>query len=511
MNRSALWLALAVVWVAGCPAGAIAPSGGADGPAGPDGRGPADAPVGLDAARSADAPRPVDAPARADAGPIVSAAFPLGRSGDGRTLVDRNGAPFLVAGDAPQCLTARLSVAEMSAFFTKRGQQGFNAAWVNALCTTYTGGNGDATTYDGIAPFTKRLGGVYDLSAPNEAFFARVDAAVDAAAQNGIVLFLDPIETGGFLDTLRQNGVAGARGYGRYLGQRYVNRDNIVWLNGNDFQTWRTQSDDDVVRAVALGIRDMDGRHLQTVELDYPISSSLDDAADWASAQSPILGINSTYTYNPTYAQLYKDYNRTAFLPNVMIEANYEGENNLGGPHTTNAHDCRTQYYWTVLAGGAGSFYGNRAIWPLADGWQSHLDDAGAVQIRFVQAVFGARAWYRLVPDQDNVVVTSGFGTFSASGNAQDNTYATTARAADGTLVMTYMPTPRDLQVDMSKLSAPAFASWYDPTTGASSAVAGSPLPASGTRTFSPPAAPHADGFADWVLILETQRLEITP
>src|SRR5262249_34867075 len=210
----------------------------------------------------------------------------------------------------------------------------------------------------------------------------------------------------------------------------------------------------------------MDSRHLHTIELDYPISSSLDDAADWSSAQDLILGINSAYTYSPTYAEMYKDYNRANFLPTVMIEANYEGENNLGGPHTTNAHDCRTQYYWTNLSGGSGSFYGNHAIWPLASDWQSHLDDPGGVQIRFVQAVLAPRAWYRLVPDQQNVVVPSGFGTYSDTGNAQDNTYATTARTADGTLVMTYMPTARDVVVDMSKLSAPAFASWYDPTTG---------------------------------------------
>jgi hypothetical protein len=111
------------------------------------------------------------------------------------------------------------------------------------------------------------------------------------------------------------------------------------------------------------------------------------------------------------------------------------------------------------------------------------------------------------VPDQKNTVVTSGLGNFDASNstNAQDNTYATTARTPDGTLVMTYMPTARAIGVDMTQLSGPAYAQWYDPSVGTYSAVAGSPLPNTGTKMFTPPAAKHADGYDDWVLVLETK------
>jgi hypothetical protein len=435
--------------------------------------------------------------------------YPIKPSGDGRTLVNQHGDPFLLIADAPQCLTAKLSPADMDVYFSTRAQQGFNAAWVNALCDGYTGGNADGTTFDGIAPFTGMLSGsqTYDLGTPNPAFFARVDAAVASAAANGIVVFLDPAETGGWLDTLKANGVTAARSYGQFIGKRYVGADNLAWLHGNDFQSWQTMSDDVVVQAVALGIRDEDTRHLHTIELDYNVSSSLDDAADWASPSAPILGINATYTYYPTYAQLYKDYNRPNFLPNVLIEGNYEGEALAGAPHTTNAHDCRTEFYWTMLAGGTGFFYGNHDIWPLDPSWKMHLTDPGAAQAKYVQALFGPRAWPRLVPDQKNKVVTSGLGNFDASNttNAQDNTYATTARTPDGTLVMTYMPTARAIGVDMSQLSGPAFAQWYDPSAGTYSAIAGSPLANTGTKMFTPPTAKHPDGYDDWVLVLETK------
>src|SRR5262249_16428397 len=154
------------------------------------------------------------------------------------------------------------------------------------------GGTDDAITVDGIAPFTGKNGSEYDLSKPNPAYFSRVDAAVAAAAKASVVLFLNPIETLGFLTTLHANRQPTARGYGQYLGQRYANSDNIVWLYGNSFSDWRVAESNALVRAVALGIKDKDTRHLQTLELDDG-SSSVDDT-DWLQPP-PILGINSIY------------------------------------------------------------------------------------------------------------------------------------------------------------------------------------------------------------------------
>ena len=145
--------------------------------------------------------------------------------------------------------------------------------WINLLCDDYTGGRKDGTTYDGIAPFTTPG----DVSTPNEAYFARVDAMVRLAAAHGLTVFLDPIETGGWLSTLLRNGVDADYAYGRYIGRRYADFPNIVWLNGNDFEDWRHPEVDAVVLAVARGIQDTDHNHLQTVELNNPESGSLDD------------------------------------------------------------------------------------------------------------------------------------------------------------------------------------------------------------------------------------------
>ena len=59
------------------------------------------------------------------------------------------------------------------------------------------------------------------------------------AANHGMVVFLDPIETGQWVPTTRNNGLAADYAYGQFLGNRYKHFDNILWLNGNDFNTWK--------------------------------------------------------------------------------------------------------------------------------------------------------------------------------------------------------------------------------------------------------------------------------
>ena len=443
------------------------------------------------------------------AGPVT---LPLAVSSDKRYLVGSNGAPFMVAGDSPQCLSANLSTANMDAYFAARAAQGFNASWVNLLCTTYTGGRTDATTYDGVAPFTATIsGGFYDLTKPNPAYFARVDALFAAAAAHGTVVFADPIEYGGFWQTIQANSATACTSYGQFLGARYHNQANIVWMSGNDMAGFNMV---DKFVDVAKGIQTGGALQLQTAELDWPVLPSTLDDGNWIPANSPT-SINLAYTYNPTYALLLFDYNRSGHLPNIFIEGNYEAENLEGGPHATNAHDIRAQAFWSDLSGSTGWFYGNHwEVYGMDNATMASnlAADKGAPQMLYVKQLFEPRNWWQLVPDEAHAVVTSGFGTCMASTatqgtsspNAQENTCATTARTADGTLIISYMPQARGIVVDMTKLSATATARWFDPTTGTFTTVAGSPLANTGTRTFTPPTATHSDGYSDWALVLET-------
>lgn len=420
--------------------------------------------------------------------------YPLKVSASGRYLVDQNGAPFLIAGDAPQSLTVNLSEPEAETYFANREKHGFNSAWVNLLCADYTGGRADASTYDGILPFTTPG----DLSTPNEAFFARVDHMLAIAARHGTNVFLVPAETGSFLSVLVANGPEKSRTYGRFLGDRYKNVDNLVWMSGNDFQDWSTASNDAAVTALALGIKDRDTRHIHTVELDYPTSSSSDDA-NWL----PIISLDAAYTYYPTYAQVLKSYNRQNPLPVFLVEGVYEFESNLQA-HESTPSTLRRQEYWTNLSGATGQLYGNHYTWTFTSGWQGKLDSPGAVQMAFLKAFFEPRRWYDLVPDQTHAVVTNGYGTFSSTGHVDDSDYVTAARTPDGALVLAYVPTARSVDVDMTKLKSAAKAQWFDPSNGTYQTISGSPLGNSGTHTFTTPGN-NADGDGDWVLVLEAE------
>ena len=419
--------------------------------------------------------------------------LPLKVSPSGRYLVDRYDNPFLLKGDAPQALMVNASLSEAEFVLANRASHGFNVVWIMLLCNEYCQGRADASTLDGLVPFIS----AGDLSSPNEAYFDHCDQVIRSAASHDLTVILDPIETGGFLEMMRANGVDKCREYGRYLGNRYKDFDNIIWMSGSDFQTWQDPTDDSVVKAVALGIKDTAPRHIHTLQLDSPLSSSIDDPNWW-----DLVTLNAAYTRYPIYAEVLKDYNRTPIVPVFIIEASYEFE------HETDLERLRRQEYWTYLAGGCGHVYGNGITWPMKAGWQDNLNTDGVIQFGYCARLFQSRPWYTLVPDQSHTLVTVGYGTYSSGGtlfySISENDYATAASTPDGKLALVYIPTARTITVDLTKLSGSVTARWFDPTAGTYQAIAGSPFPNTGFHAFSTPGT-HSDGASDWVLVLETQ------
>ena len=414
-----------------------------------------------------------------------------------RILVDQNNVPFLMVGDSPQSLVVNLSQSDASSYIVDRAKLGFNTLLIDAVCTTYTFGPANASLLNGTLPFTNTLsGGSYDLTTPNPAYFAFLDQIINTAATNGIEVMLDPIETGGWLTTMLANGTNKCRAYGQYLGNRYQNFPNIIWCNGNDFQNWSTPTNDAVVTSVALGIKDYDTNHLQTIELDFSASSSLNDP-NWA----PIVGLNGAYTYFPTYAEVLHAYGQSTNTPAFLVEANYEFEA-LGGAPITTAPILRMQEYWTLLSGGAGQLYGNHYTVTFTSGWQANLDTPGAMELGYVTALFAPLAWYNLVPDTNHTVVTAGYGNYSSSGFTANNDYLTAASTPDGTLAIAYMPTVRTITVNLAAFSAAVTAQWYDPSSGGYLPITGSPFSNTGAQNFTPPGN-NADEDGGWVLVLE--------
>jgi hypothetical protein len=399
--------------------------------------------------------------------------YPIRVSPDHRHLVDQSGAPFLVQGDAPWSLIVGLTREEAELYLETRRRQGFNSIVVNLIEHKF---RGPVNRY-GQGPFTTPG----DFSTPNEKYFEHADWVIKKAAEQGFQIFLAPIYLGyigtdeGWVEEALKNGPEKARTWGRYVGKRYRDFDNLVWMIGGDRNPDTARVD---VDAVVAGIREFDSRHLITAHC-HPENSAIDQYKNegW-------LSLNTTYTYNIVHGMLLRDYNRTPPMPFILTESTYEGE------HNASAVQVRRQAYWAILCGATGQVMGNRPIWLFDPGWEAALKSTGAEDMSRLKALFTSRPWDRLVPDQKHDVMVDGLGEFRGLD------YLAAARTEDGATVIAYLPTARAFTVDMTKIAGQsAKAWWFNPRTGKSDAAG--EFPTTGKRQFTPP------GDGDWVLVMD--------
>jgi hypothetical protein len=490
--------------LAACSAGTIVPS--ADAPVAGDGPnatgdGPiaagdapvltADAPV-----LTADAPPPIDARPRVDAAPPVDAApgsdavvgplFPLQRAPVGRTLVDASGRPFLLQGDAAWSLIVQLDDADLETYLAAREAKGFNTLLVSIIEHKFAAqAPRDAF---GNAPFTT----AGDFSTPNPAYFAHVDYVLQRAEAHGFVVLLTFAYLGynggdeGWYQELLAQSTATLRGYGQYVGGRYRDQANIIWVAGGDYNP----PNKEVVRQIVAGIRDMDTGHLMTAHCG-PESAAL---SYWAG--ETWIDLDTVYTYGSVPAASASAYGRSN-APFFLIESTYENE------HGVAAARVREQSYSALLAGGMGQIYGNSPIWcfgppdcfnPVGPPtWKGQLDSRGARDMAVLRSLFDSVPWSTFAPAQS--LITAGAGS--------DVDQAVASVSGDGLVGLVYVPSGRTLTLDVSKLSATITASWVDPVSGARSA-AGGPWAPSGTRSVTTPGG-NAGGDGDWALLLDAR------
>ena len=411
-----------------------------------------------------------------------------------------------MVGDSPHSLIVNLEQSDAAIYLANRASNGFNCLWVETLCVPYTGGRPNGSLLNGTVPFNRNLAnGDFDLTMPNSNYFSHVDTVLNMAATNNLLVLLDPCETGGLLTTMTSNGSNSCWVYGRFLGNRYKNFKNILWISGNDYSQaeWSIPTNDICVTALARGIASVDTNHIQTVELsaDYPYPDSLSDTRWW-----PIISLNLVYDYSQTYAGCYRAYERTNRVPLFNGEQHYESEdsgNFQDNIETGTPLVLRHQEYWTMLSGATGQLYGNHYIWPFIGGWQDNLNTEGVQELQHNTTLFQVRPWWSLVPDTNHTVLTGGYGTFATNGLISTNDYATAARTTNGGLVIAYVPTSRTISVNMAKMSAPAIARWFDPTSGSFETIPGSPFTNSGVLNLTTPGN-NTVGDSDWVLVLET-------
>jgi len=417
-----------------------------------------------------------------------SAAFPLHVESGKRYLVDAQGQPFLIQGDSPWSLIVQLTEAEVDQYLDDRQARGFNTLLVNLLEHKF-GSNAPNNAY-GEGPFLTPG----DFSRPSEAYFAHADWVLNRAAQKGFLVLLVPSYLGygggpeGWYSDMLSNGSTVLRDYGRYVGRRYKDYANILWIYGGDYNP----PDRSLIRAIADGIRESDSHALGSAHC-APETAAIEywGGESW-------LRVNNVYTYKLVYTAALQQYQRPEQLPFFLLESNYENE------HNVTTRELRMQAYHALLSGAAGQVFGNNPIWhfdgpglfPAPVTWQQALSGSGSQSMSHVWNLFSSRNWWTLVPDAANATLTGGLGS--------PDDRAVAALAGDRAFAIAYVPSARDVTINLDRLAGPyVAASWYDPANGSYTTVSGSPFSASGSKTFRPTGNNGGDA-GDWVLVLES-------
>ena len=447
----------------------------------------------------------------------------MGRNGDvlrlrvsenGRYLVDGNGEPFFWLGDTGSGLLNGPTLDETKMYFENRRQKGFNAV----QCVIARWGPMDAEhitdpgypddfhpSPDGELPWVN-----VDPTRPNPKYFEHVDRVLAMAREKGIVLAMTPA-WGIFVGRGILN-EDNAEPYGRWLGERYADQPNIVWVLGGDIQGERSGP---ATRALARGLKEGGDTHLMTYHPNKASSTCFHDD-EWLDFNM----IQSGHEIDrASYAWILADYDRTSVKPILDGEPRYEGITNQLKQEgiRIDSHQVRKAAYNAVLSGALGHTYGANSLfefwrpglhspWRCLGEWKSALDFPGSFDMGRMKDLMTSRRWWELAPDQELVTNNtpdphSHVQHVEGATQNPGREYVPAARARDGSFAYVYVPEWKTVALDLTRMAGQKVrASWFNPRTGEQSAAGEF---AKEEIRVTAPTGPEAP---DYVLILEAME-----
>ena len=420
-----------------------------------------------------------------------------------RFLVTADGQPFFWLGDTAWELFHRLNREEALRYLRNRAARRFTV--VQAVALAELDGLNAPNPY-GHRPLLKNDPTTPDVKegADND-YWDHVDFVVREAGRLGIYIGFLP--TWG--DKWNQRKGAGpevftsenAEVYGAWLGRRYANAANIIWILGGD-RPVESERHAAIIRAMAKGIRTGDGGvHLMTLHPPGGNGSATwfhDDG--WLDFNMRQNGHVPEFTGR--YDQTRVDYARTPIKPVLDGEPIYEDHpvsfdaRRLG--HSI-AGDVRRPLYWNLFEGAFGHTYGHHSVWQMwAPGrtpinnplmpWHEAIDQPGAAQMQHGRALMESRPFLTRIPDP-SIIVTATVPT-SVPGAGRYQFVAT--RDEGGTYAMVYAPVGRAFRVRMNAIvGAQVRGWWFNPRTGAATSI-GTFTHTGGTHPFTGQPRPGA-------------------
>lgn len=418
-----------------------------------------------------------------------------------RFLQTADGKPFFWLGDTAWELFHRLTREEAEMYLKNRADKGFTV--IQAVALAELDGLHDPNPY-GEVPLEND-----DPTKPREAYFRHVDFIIRKAEELGLHIGLLP--TWGdkvFKHTWGKGpeifNAENARIYGQWIGSRYKDQKNIIWILGGD-RNPRDANDVAIWRAMADGIAAGVGGHDKALMTFHPQPNSLEEggSSKWFH-RDEWLDFNMFQTghcrENNVWDRIQYVYNLTPVKPVIDGEPLYEDHPvcfNAKDLGTSSAYDVRKLAWLDVFAGAFGHTYGCHDIWQMyaphrepVNGphfpWYVAIDLPGAGQLKYLRKLIEARPMFERIPDQS--LITDALG-------ASDRIQAT--RGKDYILV--YSAQGKKFTVNLNRIAARELvANWYNPRNGEyKDAGIFTRKP---QQEFTPPTSGYGH---DWVLIID--------
>lgn len=416
---------------------------------------------------------------------------------NGHYLQFEDGTPFFWLADTGWYLFKNLNKNEINQYLNNRKEKGFNI-----ILAAILRGNLKSPNQYGEIPFHN-----LDPTRPNEKYFELVDWTLQQAMLKGIFIGLLPTWGDQVSDLFGTGSIQfnkkNAYEYGLFLGKRYKDYPNIIWILGGD-QPAFTDSRDwrPVWRAMIKGIREGSKRKVLVTYHPWGEHSS---SEYWANENTLDLNmIQSGHARRDinVWKWIKQDFNTKPAKPVLDGEPNYED-------HPVNwkvengyfrDYDVRKQLYRSVFSGACGATYGHEAIRQFYSPtkepsgspdryWYEALDRPGAFQAGYLKKLILSRPSLKRVPDQ----------TLIKSGQGENGEYIAAFRDEDNTYGMIYLPVGKKIGVNTSWMKTNKIVvSWFNPRTGISIKIG--ELEREDLMSFEPPVTGIGN---DWVLILD--------
>jgi len=419
-----------------------------------------------------------------------------------RFLVAEDGRPFFWLGDTAWELFHRLTREEAEKYLKDRASKKFTV--IQAVVLAEMDGLHTPNAYNELP-----LEGD-DPAKPREAYFRHVDFVIDKAKEYGLFIALLP--TWGDKVYRDRWGIGpeifnseNALVYGKWIGRRYRDKRNIIWVLGGD-RNPRNEQDVAIWRAMAEGIVQGVGGQDRALMTFHPQPT---DVADGGSAKwfhnDTWLDFNMFQTghcrENNVWDRIQVAYKLSPVKPVLDGETLYEDHPvcfNAKDLGVSSAYDIRRHAYFDVFAGAFGHTYGCHDVWQMyaphrepVNGprypWYVALDLPGASQMQHLRALIESRPMLDRIPDQ---------GLLETFGGNNDHVQATRGRD----YIFVYSAQGGKIMVDPTVLSGQeCTAAWFNPRDGTYMGLGKFPKE---KKVFTAPTSGYGQ---DWVLVIDSK------